>query len=291
MSATRPCNAYNLGCLLFLIFFLSNLCLLLFLLEVNTLDGNRDARGLSFGSVRSSKLLTMSGGLVYFAAAVALVATLILDSGIKLDLGRGATWFLAALVCLGGLIAFFVLKSRMALWLSSVLLSIILMTVFFTNSGAVGFHLSRTLADQLLLSHILISSLGQAFSLLACLLSALFLKQQSNLKHKRLQEFTKGPGLTRLDRLFMLSLRIGLALFSLALFTGALIAQTLELGANFSLGWKTLWALAVWLTYLSLVQGRELGLISARKTAQLTFIGFAVLLSTFFGTLFSLGGN
>ncbi len=269
------------------LFLFSNFSLFFFLLQsASFIEQNPQSVGYKKDLAKGKPQL---GSLVFFILAGFCTAWVLAITA--LNSSSVSTSLTILSLFLISIVSYRFLSLRVAPWLGSIMISLILMLQFFLKATPYGFHLSKSLADGLLNLHILISILGQALSLFTCILALALIRQQRNLKSKRLKEFSRGPGLTKIDRLLMQSLQLGLYLYSAALFTGALMAQTLELGDQFRLGWKTIWALSVWLSYLIILQSRHVEIVSSRKMAILSFVSMSILIVIFFVLQFGFGSG
>lgn len=133
--------------------------------------------------------------------------------------------------------------------------------------------------------HILSSIVGQAFAIMACAISILYLWQQNLLKKKRLDQIPKSiPAIDQLSHYLVLSLWSGFLFITLGLVTGALYFQRLEkIPTDGDYALKVAWAILVWLWYLATLVALNIFHRPHKKIAQMALGGFALLAISYFG--------
>lgn len=132
--------------------------------------------------------------------------------------------------------------------------------------------------------HIFCALLGEAFAIVACGISVLYLNQQRALKRKQLALITSAtPPIDRLDRIHAIILWAGFAFISVGLITGAIYAQFYVPNLGSSLQAKIIWAFAVWFWYLVTLLARNIFNFSGKRIALMSLIGFLLLSLALFG--------
>lgn len=145
------------------------------------------------------------------------------------------------------------------------------------------------------IAHILSSIVGQAFAIMACAISILYLWQQSLLKKKRLDQIPQSiPAIDQLSKYLVLSLWVGFLFITTGLMTGALYFQRLEkVPGDSDYILKVAWAILVWLWYLATLVALNIFHRPHKKIAQMALGGFVLLAISYFGMgiLRPLGGG
>lgn len=135
--------------------------------------------------------------------------------------------------------------------------------------------------DPLFVIHILSAFLGYGLYITACAASVIYLKQGQLLKRKLFDRALKGlPSLEKLEKAETLGLWAGLLAFTIAVGTGARMANRVGL-EQWYLEPKILAAWATWLVFLLLAIGRATGRLAGRTTAKVILAGAAVVILTF----------
>lgn len=132
--------------------------------------------------------------------------------------------------------------------------------------------------------HIGFAVLGQAFAIIACAISLVYLWQQSLLKKRLLDQLPAGvPAIDRLAALLMATLWSGFILITLGLVSGAIFIQVTPVAPELRLGAKVSWAVVVWLWYLVTLLARNVLNKPMRRIAQMSLAGLIMLALTYFG--------
>lgn len=159
-------------------------------------------------------------------------------------------------------------------------LVVVLMALSLVSSTESAGPLPLQGGSRFLAPHILSAFLGYGLFLTACGASILYLEQARLLKRKVFGVLFKDlPSLERLERLEMFCSLLGLAAFSLALITGAMMAS--EAGKAFWFVPKFLSAQVTWLIFGVLVIGRFARRLNGRTAAKVVLVGAALVLFTF----------
>ena len=132
-------------------------------------------------------------------------------------------------------------------------------------------------------AHIAMAIIGQAFAIIACGISVLFLWQQNLLKKKLLDQLPQNiPAIDRLEWLLTGSLWAGFVFITLGLLSGALFTQIHGV-ARQNLDFKIIWAILVWAWYLATLLARNVFGRPSKRIAQMALGGFLLLAMTYFG--------
>jgi len=127
--------------------------------------------------------------------------------------------------------------------------------------------------------HISVASTSVALFAVAFVSAVMYLLQEREVKGKRFGAlFSRLPSLDTLDRLTQRLVRAGLAVWSVALVTGFVVAVR-AWGTSWALDPQIIFALVVWVLYVVLVWMRHRG-IHGRRYAVLTVAGFAVIIAS-----------
>jgi ABC-type uncharacterized transport system permease subunit len=136
----------------------------------------------------------------------------------------------------------------------------------------------------LIITHVALSIFGQAFAVIACTVSVFYLWEQSLLKRKLLDQIPKNlPAIDSLDRLLMICLWLGFIFITFGLITGAFYSQLYVPRSELKLQFKVMWAITVWIWYLSTILARGVFNKPGKRIAQLSLGGFALLATSYFG--------
>lgn len=139
--------------------------------------------------------------------------------------------------------------------------------------------------------HIITIFLGNAAFTLACGVGLLYLIQEHTIKKKhRGFFFRRLPSLDLLDGTGHGCIIVGFTLLTIGLVAGILYAKVIW-GRFWAWDVKEVWSGIMWLFYAALLHERLTVGWRGRKAAIMSIIGFAVLLFTFFGVNFLLGGH
>lgn len=136
----------------------------------------------------------------------------------------------------------------------------------------------------LMKAHILSSVLGEAFAIIAFGIAVFYLMQQRAMKKKQLDrlQYTQ-VSIATLSQALIVTIWLGFALLTCGLILGAIYWQFYFDGDRAELLGKILWAILVWLWYLTTLISRNLFNLSAKKLAWMTIAGFCLLAFGLFG--------
>lgn len=217
-----------------------------------------------------------------------LVATLAISGAVATLLGQAAfidsaALLLTAAIAWLAILGQVVFNMRLVGAFVAPLSTLILLIKFFV--APMRIEAAPLQDDSLLLTlHVVPAVLGQAFAIIACAVSLVYLWQQNLLKKKMLDQLPRNiPAIDRLERILTVSLWCGFLFITLGLLSGALYAQlnTASLGLN--LPAKVLWAVLVWVWYLATLLARNVFNRPSKRIAQMSLAGFLLLAITYFG--------
>lgn len=164
-----------------------------------------------------------------------------------------------------------------------------LMLVSYFSSTKVT-ELSPVLQSLWLPVHASIAILANAFLTLAFCGGVMYLLQEREIKGKHFGMFyTRLPSLESLDNLNNHCLTAGFLLLTLGIVTGSFWAEQ-AFGTYWQWDPKETWSLVTWLIYAAILHQRFTAGWRRRKAAILAVIGYVVVLFTFWGVNFMLGG-
>src|ERR1700737_3254318 len=140
---------------------------------------------------------------------------------------------------------------------------------------------SRLPANSWLEFHASISLVAYGAFALACIAGVMYLVQERQLKTHQLRSiFYYLPPLTDLFGAITRPLWCGFALYTLGLLSGFFVGQPLPTA-------QVICAIAVWLLYAAILQGRHLRRLAPKRVAALCIIGFSVALTLLWGITFT----
>jgi len=151
-------------------------------------------------------------------------------------------------------------------------------------------ELSPVLQSLWLPVHASIAILANAFLALAFCGGIMYLLQEREIKGKHFGIiYSRLPSLESLDHLNNHCLAAGFTLLTLGIITGSLWAKQ-AFGAYWQWDPKETWSLITWFIYAAILHQRFTSGWRRRKAAIMAVVGFAVVLFTFWGVNFMLGG-
>ena len=132
--------------------------------------------------------------------------------------------------------------------------------------------------------------IGNGLFAIAFLAAIMYLIQEHQIKRKRLGPiYTRLPSLATLDSINYYSLIYGFPFLTLGMITGSIYAQY-ALGKYWQWDPKEVWSLITWLFYGALLHERLVVGWQGRRAALMSIICFCILIFTFIGVSFWLGG-
>jgi cytochrome c-type biogenesis protein CcsB len=139
--------------------------------------------------------------------------------------------------------------------------------------------------------HVITMFIGNAAFALACGVGVLYLIQEHGIKAKRRGFFFRRlPSLELLDSAGHRCIISGFMVLTIGLVAGILYAKAVW-GHFWSWDVKEVWSGIMWLFYAALLHERLTVGWRGRKAAVMSIVGFAILLFTFLGVNFLLGGH
>ena len=246
------------------------------------------------GASRDTRHLDLLAIACFSIATAAVTVSLAIVFG-SLPLGEASGLLLAAAIgwlTIGGHLLF---GLRLIGALVAPLATLILMVQFFmaplpaeSGLGTTGGGMGQ---GPLLIIHVGLAIVGEAFAIIACAVSVVFLWQQSLLKKKLLDQLPPTlPAIDRIDALLRQSLWLGFILITLGLLSGVLLAQVNPTMA-LKMKEKVIWATAVWAWYLGTLLARNVFHRSSKRIAQMSLGGFVLLALSYFGIGFMRTGG
>lgn len=131
--------------------------------------------------------------------------------------------------------------------------------------------------------HTVFSFFGNALFALAFAAGAMYLIQERQVKSRRPGRFFRRlPSLDALDRINYYCLSLGFSLLTMGILSGAVWAQDVW-GSFWRWQPKEILALATWIFYAALLNGRIMGGWRGKRAAIFALIGFGAVLSSFLG--------
>ncbi len=132
--------------------------------------------------------------------------------------------------------------------------------------------------------------IGNGLFAIAFLAAIMYLIQEHQIKRKRLGSiYARLPSLATLDSINYYSLIYGFPFLTLGMITGSIYAQY-ALGKYWQWDPKEVWSLVTWLFYGALLHERLVVGWRGRRAALMSIICFCILIFTFVGVSFWLGG-
>lgn len=150
-------------------------------------------------------------------------------------------------------------------------------------------HATPWLAKPLMQVHFAIAMLSYGFFAVAAGLATLMRLADRALHHPGRSLLQQLPPLLALEKLLFSTLSLGLALLTATLTTGAIFAEEL-FGRALNLNHKTIFSLAAWLVFATLLWGRHARGWRGRTAINWTLAGFSLLLLAYIGSRFVLDG-
>ena len=167
---------------------------------------------------------------------------------------------------------------------------IMVMMVVAAFSSQQATELTPVMQSLWLPVHASIAVVANSFLALAFCGGIMYLLQEREIKGKRFGLFySRLPSLEALDNLNNHCLTIGFSLLTLGIITGSLWAKQ-AFGAYWQWDPKETWSLITWFLYAAILHQRFTAGWRRRKAAIMAVAGFLVVLFTFWGVNFMLGG-
>jgi len=142
-----------------------------------------------------------------------------------------------------------------------------------------------------LVIHVIMVFIGEATLAMACGAGVLYLIQEHAIKSKKRGFFySRLPSLEQLDSAGYTSIVVGFTVFTVGLIVGLVYAKMVW---HRFVGWdpKEIWSGISWLVYAAMVHERIAVGWRGRRAAIMAIVSFALLLFSFLGVNFLLGGH
>jgi ABC-type uncharacterized transport system permease subunit len=196
--------------------------------------------------------------------------------------------FLAAAIGWGTIISWFVWRLELVgAFTAPVIAMTQLLSIFFasrtppTANGSMGLDMKF---------HIISAVIGQSFAVLACGMSLLFIWLDRKLKSRQLSDLPATfPAITTLSKSLNVTLWIGFAFITFSLLSGAIYALHGSLTITPSMHAKIIWAILVWVWYLSILALKSILGYRPQRVARMSLAGFLLMSISWFGLWFGLG--
>lgn len=228
-----------------------------------------------------SRAMLFAAGLGFFAHTLSIVIRYKFAGHVPVSSAHEAASFFAWCVVL----LFFVLEYRYKVGLFG---SFIMPVVFALMLASSMFPravqpLSPVLQSKWLLVHTFLAFMANASFALAFAIGIMYLVQEHYVKSKHLGElFQRLPSLQTLDRINYRLITMGFPLFTFAIITGALWADS-AWGSYWRWDPREVWSLITWFIYAIILHSRLVSGWRGRRAAVLSILGFMTILVAFFG--------
>lgn len=233
------------------------------------------------GSKITSRIILLLAGTGFAIHTVTIIYRYIYAGHIPITNAHEATSFFSWCIVL----IFFMLQFRYKIGLLS---SFIMPIVFFLMLSSSMLPreikpLSPVLHSYWLGIHTFLAFLGNAAFALAFGIGSMYLVQEHYVKSKRLGGlFERLPSLQTLDEINYRLITFGFPLFTLAIITGALWAES-AWGSYWNWDPRETWSLITWFIYAIVLHARLVAGWRGKRAALLSMIGFLTIIIAFFG--------
>ncbi|GAB4388872.1 MAG: c-type cytochrome biogenesis protein CcsB [Thermodesulfovibrionales bacterium] len=227
------------------------------------------------------RMMLFAAGIGFFAHTLSIAVRYKTSGFIPISSPHEAASFFSWCVVL----LFFVLEYRYKVGLFG---SFIMPVVFLLMLASSMFPreispLSPVLQSNWLLVHTVLAFMANAAFALAFAIGAMYLVQEHYVKSKHLGDlFQRLPSIQSLDSINYRLITLGFPLFTFAIITGALWADT-AWGSYWRWDPREVWSLITWLIYAIILHSRLVSGWRGRRAAVLSIIGFLTILIAFFG--------
>lgn len=265
---------------------LSIICLSCFLLASGLLLAG-------FQATPTATRVTRVGHAAFILGTIALSGLLVVCLLIETESGRSnhipSFLFAAALAWVTVVVW---MRWRMQLigaFMAPVIALTLMLDIFF--GAQLGGAAEASPPGLLLAVHIGSAIIGEVFAVAACGASLMLLWQQRKLKNRQLQSLpVKFPALDTLGEALGSTLWIGFGFITISLLSGAILTMTVPPLMGTALKLKTIWAILVWIWYLTILVLRHVLHYRAQKIARMSLFGFVLLAISWFGFAFAHAG-
>jgi len=223
-----------------------------------------------------------AGALVLHTVAVA--AQVLGGDYLNLDLAYALSLFLWLAILQFLLASLFLDVHLLGLILFPVATAVLLVEAF-TPTGS---SLVINVGAPAMLGHLVLSLLAYGTLTLAAVQAILLWIQDASLRHKRFGALSRIlPPLQPLERLLFHLIRVGFALLTLVILSGAIFSEQI-FGQPFTFNHKVVVSLLAWLVFGLLLVGHSRYGWRGRAAVRWTLGGYALLLLAYFGVRFIL---
>ena len=185
-------------------------------------------------------------------------------------------YLLAAAIAWLSIISWFIWNIELIGAFTSPVIAILLLVHIFFQRDPVARNLSLETVDLRL--HIGSALAGQALAVLACGMSLLLLWLDRKLKARQLSDLPDSfPAMATLARALHITLGVGFTFLTVSLLSGAVFVMNGNLNPEANIIGKTIWAIFVWIWYLSILVLRGILGYRPQKVARLSLLGFAIM--------------
>ncbi len=148
-------------------------------------------------------------------------------------------------------------------------------------------HSEQHLGSGFLACHIAAAIAGEMLALSAAVVALFYIVQRRFLKEKHFAKLIlRLPALDLWEDLLVVSLSAGFLFLTVALLSGGIFLLHLQQDERSPFTVKLVWALSVWIWYFAAWLVRAALRFSTIKLAQMSLLGFLLLVGAYFGFIF-----
>ncbi|NWF76352.1 MAG: c-type cytochrome biogenesis protein CcsB [Nitrospirae bacterium] len=229
----------------------------------------------------TSKLIILLAGIGFILHTINIIYRYGISGYIPITNPHEATSFFTWCI----VVLFFILEFRYKVaLLSSFIMPIVFLLMISSSMMSREIKpLAPVLQSYWLGIHTFLAFLGNAAFAMSFGIGFMYLVQEHYVKSKRLGGlFERLPSLQTLDEMNYRLITFGFPLFSLAIITGALWAET-AWGRYWNWDPREVWSLITWFIYAIVLHARLVAGWRGKRAAVLSIIGFITILIAFFG--------
>lgn len=229
----------------------------------------------------TSRIMLVIAGFAFFSHSISLIYRYVSVGHIPISNAHEATSFFSWCIVL----MFFIIEYRYKVGLLG---SFIMPMVFILMLSSSMFPreiklLSPILQSKWLGIHTVFAFLGNAAFAMAFGIGVMYLVQERFVRSKHIGDlFRRLPSLQSLDEINYRLITWGFPLFTLAMITGSLWANT-AWGSYWRWDPREVLSLVTWLIYATILHARLLAGWRGKRAAILSIVGFLTILIAFFG--------
>ncbi len=174
-----------------------------------------------------------------------------------------------------------VFKLNGGIILASPIATLVILIEMFQNRGG---HFEMSPPPLLLNIHITTAIIGEAFAIASFIWAIMDLYQKNAMKKKKINLLLQNSmNLGSTEKALNLCLWVGFIFLTIGLLLGAIANQFSSLSETNVAGEKILWAIGVWICYLSALIVHYTRGANSKRTAQITVFGFIIMSLGLFG--------